>query len=264
MRCYQQMSTEPGKQTLRLIRSLLFSAAMIVSTVLTALVIVLLAFLPFTLLSRIASLYARFIMSSLKLLCGIDYQVRGLDNIPMAAKEGAGIIFSKHQSAWETYALQIFFPPQVWVLKRELMWVPFFGWGIAALKPIAINRSSGSKAVKQIIEQGKQRLADGIWVTFFPEGTRVAPGKSKKWGIGGAVLAEHSGYPVVPVAHNAGEFWGRRQLLKKPGTIQVIIGPPIETRGRKASEINAEAQAWMDASMAEISSLGKKASIDSE
>lgn len=238
---------------MRLIRSLLFSAVMITSTVITALLLVLLIFLPFRLLSRISRCYARLIIASLKVLCGIDYQVRGLENIPTAGSGGAAIIFSKHQSAWETYALQIFFPPQVWVLKRELMWVPFFGWGMAALKPIAIDRSSGNKAAKQIIKQGKQRLDDGIWVTFFPEGTRVAPGKAKKWGIGGAILAERSGYPVVPVAHNAGELWGRRQLIKKPGTVQVIIGPAIDTKGLKASEVNQQAQAWMDAAMAEIS-----------
>ena len=234
---------------MQLVRSLLFSAVMIISTVITSLLIVLLAFLPFPVLSRIGSTYARLVINTLEVLCGIHYQVRGQENIPT----GAAIILSKHQSSWETYALQLFFPAQVWVLKRELMWVPFFGWGMAALKPIAIDRSSGSKAVKQIIEQGKQRLADGIWVTIFPEGTRVAPGKSKKWGIGGAILAEHSGYPVVPVAHNAGEFWGRRQLIKKPGTIQVIIGPPIESKGLKAAEINAKAQAWMEAAMMEIS-----------
>lgn len=233
---------------MQLIRSLLFSAVMTLSTVFVAILIVLLAPLPFRVLSRIGSLYAGFIVSALKVICGIDYQVRGLENIP----QGAGIIFCNHQSAWETYALQIFFPPQVWVLKRELMWLPFFGWGMAALKPIAIDRSSGSKAVKQIIQQGKQRLADGLWVTIFPEGTRVAPGKVKKWGIGGAVLAEHSGYPVVPVVHNAGEFWGRRKLIKKPGTIQVIIGPLIETRGLKAGEINAQAQAWMESASHEI------------
>lgn len=244
---------------MRLIGSLLFSAVMILSTIITALVIMLLAFLPFRLLSRIASLYARLIVGAVKVLCGIDYQVRGLENIP----HGSGIIFCKHQSSWETYALQLFFPAQVWVLKRELMWVPFFGWGMAALKPIAIDRSSGSKAVKQVIKQGKQRLADGIWVTIFPEGTRVAPGKSKKWGIGGAILAEKSGYPVVPVAHNAGEFWGRRKFIKQPGTIQVVIGPPLETRGLKASEINARAQAWMETTMAQISAGQGPAQTDS-
>jgi len=231
------------------IRSLLFSIVMILSTILTALMLVVTMPLPFIIRSRIARGYARFIVKALKVLCGTGYEVRGLENIP----KSTAIIFSKHQSAWETYALQVFFPPHVWVLKRELMWVPFFGWGLAALKPIAINRSSGRKAVHQIIDQGKKRLEEGIWITIFPEGTRVAPGQFKRWGIGGAILAEATGYPVIPVAHNAGEYWGRRAFLKKPGTIQVVIGKPIETKGLKATEINKKAEEWTRATMAEIS-----------
>ena len=206
---------------------------------------------PFTVRSRLGRGYAWFVVSTLKLFCGINYNVSGCENIP----EGAAIILSKHQSTWETYALQLFFPPQVWVLKRELMWLPVFGWGMAALKPISIDRGSGRKAINQIIEKGKQRLDAGIWVTIFPEGTRIAPGQEKRWGIGGAVLAESSGYPVVPVAHNAGEFWGRRSFIKKPGTIQVVIGKPIEPKGLKATEINRKAEDWMKFTMAEISSV---------
>lgn len=235
---------------MQLIRSLFFSVLMILSTVLVALILLLLAPAPFFLRSYVARVYARFVVSALKVVCGVEYQVRGRENIP----EGAAIIFSKHQSTWETYALQLFFPAQTWVLKQELMWVPFFGWGLALLKPIAIDRSSGRKAVKQVIAKGKNRLDAGIWVTIFPEGTRVAPGQTKKWGVGGAILAEHSGYPVVPVAHNAGEFWGRRQFIKRPGTIQVVIGPPFQTQGLKASEINRQVEQWMSSAMAEISS----------
>lgn len=236
---------------MRLIRSLLFSAIMIITTILAAIIMLLLAPLPFTVRSAFASSYASFIVETLKILCGIDYRIQGLENIQRAGK--AAIIFCKHQSTWETYGLQKYFPPHSWILKRELMWVPFFGWGMALLKPIAIDRSSGKKAIRQIIDKGTRRLEDGIWVMVFPEGTRVAPGQTKKWGIGGAILAEHSGAPIIPVAHNAGEFWGRRKLVKKPGTVQVVIGAPIETRGLKAAEINQKVQAWMDASMAEIS-----------
>ena len=233
---------------MRFIGGLLFSTTMILSTIVAATLLVVFFFLPFPARSAIARGYAAFVIGSLKVFCGVNYRIRGQENIPA----GAAIIFSKHQSTWETYALQLMFPPQVWVLKRELMWVPFFGWGLAALKPIHIDRGAGRKAVKQIIEQGKQRLDAGIWVTIFPEGTRVAPGQERRWGIGGAVLAEHSGYPIVPVAHNAGEYWGRRKFLKKPGTIQVVIGQPIETKGRSATEINAAAEAWMKTAMAEI------------
>ena len=233
------------------IRSLLFSLAMILSTVATALLLVLLFPAPFTWRSRVARGYAAFVIGAVKRLCGIDYRVEGRENIP----PGAIIIFSKHQSTWETYALQLIFPVQTWVLKRELMWVPFFGWGLAALKPVAIDRQAGRKAVKQIIEQGKQRLAEGISITIFPEGTRIAPGQYKRWGIGGAVLAENSGAPVVPVAHNAGELWGRRAFIKRPGTVRVVIGPPIETQGRTATDINQQAEAWMKRTMAEISPI---------
>jgi 1-acyl-sn-glycerol-3-phosphate acyltransferase len=224
--------------------------AMITSTILVAILLILFAPAPFVVRSRLARGYACFVISALKLFCGINYKVSGRKNIP----DGAAIILSKHQSTWETYALQLFFPPQVWVLKRELMWLPIFGWGMALLKPIAIDRGSGRKAVNQIIDKGKQRLDAGIWVTIFPEGTRIAPGEYKRWGIGGAVLAENSGYPVVPVAHNAGEFWGRRSFLKKPGTIQVTIGSPIETKGLKAAEINQKAEDWMKNAMANFGS----------
>ncbi len=238
---------------MQFIRSLIFSISMIIATILISLVLLLCAPLPFHLRSRAGRAYAAYIIGSLKTLCGVDYHVKGRENIP----KGAAIIFSNHQSTWETYALQLLFPSQVWVLKRELMWVPFFGWGMAMLKPISIDRSSGRKAIKQIIKQGTARLDAGIWITIFPEGTRIAPGKYKRWGMGGAILAEESAYPIVPVAHNAGEFWGRREFVKRPGTIQVVIGPVIEPRGRKAAEISAEVENWMRRTMAEISDAEK-------
>jgi 1-acyl-sn-glycerol-3-phosphate acyltransferase len=239
------------------LRSLLFSVTMILSTIVIAVVLVVMAPTPFVWRSRAARLYAAFVMGALRLLCGIDYRVEGRENLP----PGAAIIFSKHQSTWETYALQLIFPAQTWVLKRELMWVPFFGWGLATLKPVAIDRQAGRKAVKQVIEQGTRRLAEGIWITVFPGGTRVAPGQHKRWGIGGALLAEKSGYPVVPVAHNAGELWGRRAFLKKPGTVQVVIGPPIETQGKSAGDINQQAEAWMNDTMARISHVPMHAEV---
>ncbi|NOX75409.1 MAG: 1-acyl-sn-glycerol-3-phosphate acyltransferase [Gammaproteobacteria bacterium] len=234
---------------MRFIRSLIFSMFMVGATLITALLLVLALPTPFSLRSAIARTYAVAVVGALRLLCGIGYQLRGQENIP----SGAAIIYSKHQSTWETYALQVFLPAQVWVLKRELMWLPFFGWGMAALKPIAIDRRAGRRAIDSIVSQGIKRLQAGIWVTIFPEGTRIAPGERKRWGLGGAILAERSGYPVVPVAHNAGEFWGKHQFVKKPGTIQVVIGPPVETQGRKAADISREVEAWMTETMAEIS-----------
>jgi 1-acyl-sn-glycerol-3-phosphate acyltransferase len=151
--------------------------------------------------------------------------------------------------------LQQIFPPQVWLLKRELLWVPFFGWGLALLEPIAINRANRKKAMRQLIEEGIKRLEDGRWVVIFPEGTRIPPGKMGAFKKGGSVLAEKSGYPVVPVAHNAGEYWARRRLIKKPGTIQVRVGPPIHTKGLSASEINELAKEWIAGQMEQITSL---------
>ena len=231
------------------LRSFIFSIGMILSTILIGFALPTSAFFAFRVRTKVARMYAWFIVHSLSFLCGVKYQVRGEENIP----KGAAILFSKHQSTWETYALQLILPPQVWVFKRELLWVPFFGWGLAALKSISIDRSSGRKAIKQIVEQGRQRLDAGIWVTIFPEGTRVAPGEHKRWGIGGAILAQQTGYPIVPVAHNAGEFWAKKSFIKRPGTIQVIIGKPVETKGRKAAEINSEVETWMNSAMAEIS-----------
>jgi len=236
---------------MRWLRAVLFEISMVIATMITATTLVLMAPLPFRWRSRVSRVYAGYVIGTLRLLCGIDYTVEGRENIPA----GTAIIFSKHQSAWETFALQLIFPPQCWVLKRELMWVPFFGWGLGMLKPIAIDRSAGRKALKQVIEKGASRLQEGIWVTVFPEGTRVAPGVHKRWGVGGAMLAAKTAYPVVPVAHNAGEFWPRRALVKNPGTIRVVIGPVIQTEGLSAAEINQRGEAWMDATMARISSV---------
>ena len=233
------------------LRSALFSLSMMLSTAVAALGLLVMAPLPFVWRARFAAAYATYNVNMLKWLCGIDYQVEGRENIP----EGPAIIFCKHQSTWETYALQVLFPAQCWVLKRELMWLPFFGWGLAMLKPIAIDRSAGRKAARQIVEQGLQRLKDGIWVVIFPEGTRVPPGVHKRWGVGGSLLAAKAEVPVVLVAHNAGEFWGRGSFVKRPGTIRVVIGEPLDTTGLSASEINQRGEAWMEQTMARISSV---------
>ncbi len=232
------------------LRSLLFSTGMLISMIFFSLVgiILFLLFVPFLVRYRFTTQWGRFTIWWLKTTCGVDYRIEGEENIP----EGPAIVFSKHQSTWETLALQQIFPPQVWVLKRELMWLPLFGWTMATLKPIAIDRGAGRKAVEKIVEIGTRRLREGLWVVIFPEGTRVPPGKTRRYGIGGAVLAEKSGYPVVPVAHNAGEFWPRRAFLKRPGTIRVVIGPPIDSKGRSAAEINRIAREWIEHTMTRI------------
>ncbi|SEP01833.1 1-acyl-sn-glycerol-3-phosphate acyltransferase [Nitrosovibrio sp. Nv6] len=197
---------------------------------------------------RITSGWAHLMLFLLRIICGIRYRVIGMENIPHVPS----IILSKHQSAWETLAFQQIFPPQVWVLKKELLLVPFFGWGLAMTSPIAIDRSSKKAALKQVVEQGKDRLKKGFCIVVFPEGTRIAPGKKGRYGIGGAWLATHTGAPVIPVAHNAGRFWGRNALIKLPGTITVSIGVPIDPAGMEPADLNARVESWIEAEMAHI------------
>ncbi len=233
---------------MRFLRSALFNLLMLL-TVLVFAPFALLTFpLPHPLRYRFISQWARLQVHLVRVLCGVRYRVEGRDHLP----KGPAIILAKHQSAWETIAFQKIFPIQTWVLKRELLLIPFFGWGLALTKPIAIDRGAGRKAVTQIIEQGKERLAEGIWIVVFPEGTRMAPGTTRRYGIGGAALAAESGYPVVPVAHNAGSFWPRRGFLKKPGTIRVVIGPTIHTHGKSAEDINRVAEEWIEGKMRDL------------
>ena len=230
------------------LRSLLFFVGSTLSMILIATSGLLTAFAPFRIRYYYMTRWGVFALWWLKVTCGLSYVVEGKENLP----EGSALIFCKHSSTWETLALQQIFPPQVWVLKRELKWLPIFGWALALLQPIAINRKAGRRAIDQIVEQGVKRLKAGLWVAVFPEGTRVAPGRHKKWGIGGAVLAAESGHPVVPVAHNAGYYWARRQFVKRPGTIRMVIGPAITTQGLSAAEINHAAEQWVNARMAEF------------
>ena len=233
---------------LTVLRSTLYSLLQIIITPLYFLIILAAFPLPPIRRYRITSGWAHIMLFLLRLICGIRYRIIGIEHIPAVPS----IILSKHQSAWETLAFQQIFPAQVWVLKKELLRVPFFGWGLALTSPIAIDRSSRKAALKQIVEQGKDRLKQGFWIVIFPEGTRIAPGKKGKYGIGGAWLATHTGAPVVPVAHNAGEFWGRNSFLKLPGTITVSIGEPIDPAGMEPGNLNTRVEAWIEAEMIRI------------
>ncbi len=197
---------------------------------------------------RFASNLAYSMMWLLRVICGIRMEVRGAENIPGEPC----IILCKHQSAWETFSLQTVFPPQVWVTKRELLWLPFFGWAFAMLKPIAINRSAGKQAMKQLLAQGKERLEQGFCVVIFPEGTRMPFGVRGKYKIGGAMLAASGDAPVVPVAHNAGKYWGRNAFLKRPGTIVMSIGKPINPAGLAPEEINRRVEEWIETEMTRL------------
>lgn len=230
------------------LRSLLFFIFMVVTAILFALLGGLTWPFSFATRYRLISQWARLNIRWLKFTCNLGYEVEGLEHLP----QQTAIVFCKHASTWETLALQAILPPQTWVLKRELLRVPFFGWGLALLKPVAIDRASGRQALKQLVERGKVCLDEGRWLIIFPEGTRMEPGKMRKFGFGGAMLAEKSGHPVVPVAHNAGHFWPRHGFLKKPGVIRVKIGPVIDSKDLKAAEINERAEQWMVQAMTEI------------
>ncbi len=231
-----------------LLRSLLFYVGLFSSSIL---------FTPFCLLIYPLSFEKRFYFITrwtifnlwwLKITCNIKHTVEGLENIPA----NASIIMSKHQSAWETLAIQLIFPTQVWILKRELLRVPVYGRALASMQPIAIDRGSAIKSSKQIMRQGCERLAQGLWVVIFPEGTRVAPEQRKKYLPGGGMLAEKSGAMVIPVAHNAGFFWPRNTITKKSGTIQMVIGPAIDPNGKSASEITTEVEEWIESTVTSL------------
>jgi 1-acyl-sn-glycerol-3-phosphate acyltransferase len=233
---------------MRALRSLLFLIGQSISAILYSPISMLAYPLPPLLRSRIIGGWAHFALWWLRVTCNLSFTVRGVENLP----DQPAVILSKHQSAWETIAFQLIFPPQAWVLKRELLWIPFFGWGLAASRPISINRSAGIRALEHLVREGTERLNEGRWVVVFPEGTRMPPGEHGRYNPGGAMLAVRSGAPIVPVAHNAGEFWPRRGLLKKPGVITVAIGPCIDTRGRRPKPVNNEAEAWIEETMREI------------
>jgi len=192
--------------------------------------------------------WARSMIWWLRITCNIKHEIVGLENIPATPS----IILAKHQSAWETLAFQAIFPTQVYVLKRELLWIPIFGWGLAMSSPIAIDRSAGREALKKLVAQGKARLSKGLWVVIFPEGTRMAPGEHGKYHIGGAWLATHTETQVVPVAHNAGKFWAKNSFIKKPGVIQIHIGKPIQTVNVKTDALNSQVEHWIESEMATL------------
>ena len=198
---------------------------------------------------KIASGWAKGTIDLLRIICNVKYKVEGLENLP----QGAAIVMAKHQSTWETLFLQKLLPPQLWVVKRELLRVPIFGWGLALCEPIAINRSAGRKAVDQMVEQGEKKLKQGRWIIIFPEGTRVALGEKNRYKIGGPILASQVDYPIVPIAHNAGEYWPKHSLIKWPGTITVSIGPLIRGYGKKPDDIKEAVETWIENKMDEIS-----------
>jgi 1-acyl-sn-glycerol-3-phosphate acyltransferase len=235
---------------MNLIRSIIF---LILQTMLTLVFSMVALFsLPFSAHARYRLItgYNRLVIWLARWVIGIRYVVQGAENLPSRP----AIILAKHQSAWETVAFLFLFPPVSPVIKRELLRVPFFGWAFRLLSPIAIDRGAGREALKQIVVQGKQKLAQGFWVLVFPEGTRVAPGEKGRYGIGGGWLAAETGAPIVPVAHNAGEVWPKNAFIKRPGIVTVSVGPVIDSTGKSAAELTRAVEAWIETEMTRLPS----------
>ena len=224
------------------LRSSAFALALVVITPPYALLALCTFVLPRLVRYRIIAGWSRLVIYLARSILGIGWRIEGAEHLPSRP----AVILAKHQSAWETMAFQLIFPPQVHVLKRELLWIPVFGWGLALMSPIAINRSRGVAALRQIAKKGRERLDQGFWVVVFPEGTRVRPGERRPYQLGGAWLAAAAGAPVVPVAHNAGLVWPRNAFLKRPGTVTVRIGPTIESVNRDPKTVNQLAEKWIE------------------
>ena len=234
---------------MQLIGSLIFTLFLFAWTFFYAIFFVIAcSFLPFRKRFILARVWGLVLLWALKVTCRLDYRIEGRENLP----SGNHIALWKHSSSWETIAMSVVFPRQVWVLKRELTWIPVVGWGIRQLHAIAIDRKSGHSAVGQVVEQGKQRLDEGDWIMIFPEGTRMPLGQTRKYGVSGTLLAVERNKLIVPVAHNAGSYWPRRGWMKKPGTVRLVIGPPIEPAGRDVREINKQVQDWIESTVSKL------------
>lgn len=217
------------------LRSLIFNIFFWITTFSLSMLVVIFRPLGLGTVYPIGRFWSKTGLFFLKIICGITYEVKVTGKLP----EGPAVFLSNHQSAWETMAYPAFLPPFMWVLKRELLYVPIFGWCLMALGHIGIDRKAGSQAIKQINRKGKEILSRNYNMVIFPEGTRISPGGAGKFNPGGAGLAIGSSVPVVPVTHNAGRLWGKDAFSKKPGHITVIIDEPIPTKGLPPSERKA-------------------------
>ncbi|MEZ5564178.1 MAG: lysophospholipid acyltransferase family protein [Gammaproteobacteria bacterium] len=233
-----------------LIRSVLFTSLLFLSVLPWSLVVALGRLFGYPTSYALVMMWVRGIFWLLDKLCRLNFRVEGTENIP--AQNSVALF--KHSSACETLAPFLLLPRQCWVIKRELLWAPFLGWAIAAVRPIAIDRGAGQQAVSQVLSKGKARLEEGHWVVVFPEGTRMPPGTTRRYGVSGTLLAQTAGRLLVPVAHDAGEFWPRRGWRKRPGTITFRFGKPVDPTGRDARAVNDEIQAWVEAQVAELRS----------
>jgi 1-acyl-sn-glycerol-3-phosphate acyltransferase len=223
------------------IRSTLFWILFLPFLLICATLLSLTFYMPLGFRMGIVKTWIAFSLAWLRITCGLKYTVEGMENIP----QKGFIVMSKHSSTWETLSIQWFFRPLIWVVKRELTWIPFFGWALKAMNAIALDRGTGSKAINQLIEESQRQMDAGRILMLFPEGTRVLPMQVKPFRLGGAIVSQRTGYAVLPIAHNAGEFWPRHSWIKWPGTIRVVIGPPIEPGDKTPNQIITEVADWI-------------------
>ncbi|MGV6851115.1 MAG: lysophospholipid acyltransferase family protein [bacterium] len=232
------------------LRAVIFQSLFMLLVILYApLVIIMRAFVPLKTRIAVTHRWAGIVRKLLSSVAGIKLKVEGVENIP---EKDAVIIFCKHQSTWETLMLQVVLPPYVWILKKELLRIPFFGWGLAALNPIAIDRKAGRKAMQQIRDQGLERIQSGLSVLIFPEGTRLKTGQKVRYKNGGAALAKHVKAHVLPIAHNGGIFWPAKQGVAKQGTATIRIGKLIQTEELTIEQINTVSKEWIDKNTEEL------------
>jgi 1-acyl-sn-glycerol-3-phosphate acyltransferase len=232
------------------LRSALFTLLMVLATVVWSGVCMLAAPLPYNKRYYVTSRWNVFVIWCARWICGIRYQFKGYENFP----DSPAIILSKHQSAWETIFLLANLPrPLVFVFKKEILYIPFFGWGIALLRMIPIDRKQGKNAFKAVVAHGRRRLKDGQWIIMFPEGTRTRVGSQGKYKSGGTRLAVETNTPVVPIALNSGECWPKNSFIKQPGTVTVSVGKPISPEGKTPDELMEQVEQWIESEMRVIS-----------
>ena len=230
------------------LRGILFLAWQALITPLYAIAMIATFWLPPVPRYRMAASWCRMTLLGARWICGVRWRVEGLERLPRTPH----VVLSKHSSTWETLALTQFFPPLAYVAKKELLSIPFFGWGFRLASPITIDRSAGTDAMQQIAVQGRERFRQGFWIVLYPEGTRIPPGKRAKYKTGGARLAVELGVPVLPVAHNAGYLWPKGVMGKRPGTVTMSIGKPIPTAGRSPAELMLAVETWIEDEVARL------------
>ena len=235
-----------------LVRSVLFTVLMALSVLPWSVVVVLGRLGGYPVSYALVVAWVRAVFWLLDKLCRLNFRVEGAENIP----QGNAVVLLKHSSAYETLVQFLLFPRQCWVVKRELLWAPFLGWAVAAVRPIAIDRGAGQRAVAQVLSKGKARLDEGHWVMVFPEGTRMPPGETRRYGVSGVLLAQAANRLLVPVAHDAGDYWPRRGWRKRPGTVTFRIGRPVDPAGREPRKVNEQIQAWIEGQVEELRKAG--------